>query len=178
MIVLGVDPGSRVTGYGFISVQGSRLKCLDYGAVKVGDSGRLPAMPERLKGIYDKLHALMDQFSPDVVAVEGVFYAVNVRSALTLGHVRGVVFLAAAEFGLPLVEFSPLEIKKAVVGYGRADKKQVQLMVKRLLGLSVEPEPHDASDALAVALCQAFNGSVGGRKQRRWRASEVVESSR
>jgi crossover junction endodeoxyribonuclease RuvC len=105
-----------------------------------------------------------------VIAVEEVFHAVNVKSALTLGHVRGVVLLAASQMGIPLMEYAPLEVKKAVVGYGRADKKQVQAMVKVLLNLREVPEPHDASDALAIALCHSFNSSLPKHRQGRWRS--------
>lgn len=173
MIIMGVDPGSRITGYGFISSEGNRIHCLGFGAISVAAAGNLPNIPERLQRIHEELSELICRFSPEVVVVEGLFYAANVKSALTLGHVRGVILLAAAQNGLPVVEFSPLEIKKAVVGYGRADKEQVQIMVQRLLSLSREPEPLDASDALAVAICQAFNGGNSRRKQKRWRAVHV-----
>lgn len=173
MIIMGVDPGSRVTGYGLITSEGNRLQCLAFGAISVVAGSNLPKMPGRLRQIHQELSGLIERYSPEIVVVEGVFYAANVKSALTLGHVRGVILLAAAQFGVPIVEYSPLEVKKAVVGYGRADKEQVQLMVQRLLNLSREPEPHDASDALAVAICQAFNGGNSRRKQKRWRAVKV-----
>ncbi|MGH9340502.1 MAG: crossover junction endodeoxyribonuclease RuvC [Acidobacteriota bacterium] len=160
MIVVGVDPGSRVTGYGLVAVQGNRRQCVDYGSI-TGASGQENTFPERLNRIHSSLCGIFQRYSPDVVAVEDVFYAVNVKSALRLGHARGVVLLAAAQFGIPLVEYSPLEVKKAVVGYGRAEKGQIQLMVKRLLNLKESPEPHDAADALAVALCHAFRQGKG-----------------
>ncbi|HUV12360.1 MAG TPA: crossover junction endodeoxyribonuclease RuvC [Acidobacteriota bacterium] len=170
MVIMGVDPGSRVTGYGIVSVEGNHFRCLDYGAISVVVNGAAPMIPERLKTIHSALTELMAKFEPEIVVVEGLFYAVNVKSALTLGHARGVILLAAAEQGLPVAEYSPLEVKKAVTGYGRADKQQVQTMVKTLLNLKSEPEPHDASDALALALCQAFNGKGLKHRQGRWRS--------
>jgi crossover junction endodeoxyribonuclease RuvC len=170
MIVLGVDPGSRRTGYGAISVEGDRLHCLDCGVISTGQTGKNRAITHRLLIIYEKLESLIRKISPEVIAVEEVFYAVNVKSALTLGHVRGVVLLAASQMGIPLVEYAPLEVKKAVVGYGRADKKQIQAMVKVLLNLRKEPEPHDAADALAIALCHSFSSSLPKHKQGRWRS--------
>lgn len=169
MVIMGVDPGSRVTGYGVIAVEGNRYRCLDYGAISVAIKGSAPVIPERLSRIHAALTQLMNRYEPEIVVVEGLFYAVNVKTALTLGHARGVVLLAAAEQGLPVAEFSPLEVKKAVTGYGRADKRQVQTMVQTLLNLKSEPQPHDASDALALALCQAFNGNRLKHRQRRWR---------
>jgi crossover junction endodeoxyribonuclease RuvC len=169
MVIMGVDPGSRVTGYGVVSVDGNHFHCLDYGAISVVLNGSAPEIPERLKKIHSALTEVMVRFEPEIVVVEGLFYAVNVKSALTLGHARGVVLLAAAQRGLPVAEYSPLEVKKAVTGYGRADKGQVQTMVKTLLNLKSEPQPHDASDALALALCQAFNGKGLKHRQGRWR---------
>lgn len=162
MVIVGVDPGSRVTGYGVIQVRGNRYRCLDFGGIHTG--GQAKAVGDRLKQIYSQVSALLSRYDPDSVAVEEVFYAANVKSALILGHARGVVLLAAAEAGVPLVEYSPLEIKKSVVGYGRADKRQVQLMVSRLLGLTRPPEPLDAADALAIALCHAFHSRAPGRR--------------
>ncbi len=170
MIVLGVDPGSRRTGYGAISAAGTRLRCIESGVISVVKQGKLPTISERLLIIHDQLESLIQRISPEVVVVEEVFHAVNVKSALTLGHVRGVVLLAASEMGIPLREYTPLEVKKAVAGYGRADKKQVQSMVKVLLNLKEEPEPHDAADALAIALCHSFNSSIPRHRQGRWRS--------
>jgi crossover junction endodeoxyribonuclease RuvC len=170
MIVLGVDPGSRTTGYGVVSLQGDRLRCVDCGAIATAKKGKLPGIAERLAIIYRELEALIRRVSPEVVVVEEVFYAANFKSALTLGHVRGVVLLAASQVGIPLMEYSPLEVKKAVVGYGRADKKQIQTMVKVLLNLQSEPEPHDAADALAIALCHCFNSKLPRHRQGRWRS--------
>ena len=165
---MGVDPGSRITGYGVVSSQGSRLQCVKYGAIKGSNLSRGAApFAERLRRIHEELSKLLEEYSPSVVAVEQVFHAVNARSALQLGHARGVILLAAAQQGIPLAEYSPLEIKKSVSGYGRADKEQTQTMVRILLNLKETPQPYDASDALAVALCHIFNESPVERSRRR-----------
>lgn len=154
MIILGVDPGSRVTGYGVIRTDGQRHECLTYGCIRRPSERDLS---QALRNIYDSLDAILDQYHPDAVAVESLFHAVNVKSALVLGHARGIVLLCAAMHDLPLHEYSPLEIKKAVVGYGRAEKAQLQQMAKLLLNLKEIPEPHDAADALAVAVCHVHH---------------------
>jgi crossover junction endodeoxyribonuclease RuvC len=148
--VFGIDPGSDRTGYGCVESDGSRHHLLSCGAVT--SLPRAP-FPERLLGIYDGLAALLEQHRPDCIAIEDVFHARNVRSALTLGHARGVALLAATRTGLPVAAYAPAEIKRAVVGYGRADKQQMQRMIGLLLGLDAPPTPHDAADALAVAIC-------------------------
>ena len=150
MRILGVDPGSIRTGYGCIETDGSRHRVVACGAL--APAARVP-FPEKLLAIRDGLAAQIARHRPDIVAIEDLFYARNARSALKLGHVRGVVMLAASEAGVPVSEFSPAEVKRAVVGYGRADKPQVRQMVMLLLGLSEAPSPLDVSDALAVALC-------------------------
>jgi crossover junction endodeoxyribonuclease RuvC len=149
--VLGIDCGSAKTGYGVIDVDGRAAKVVASGVILA--SARF-SFPERLKKIGDELGRLIESHSPNAVAVEEVFYSVNVKSALKLGQVRGVVLFKAADAALPVHEYSPLQIKSSVVGYGRADKNQVQQMVKILLGLKELP-PEDAADALAVALCHA-----------------------
>lgn len=153
MIVMGVDPGSRATGFGIISVQGNRYQCLQYGVIS---GGAKESFAERLKRIHRELEGLLRRYAPAAIVVEDLFYALNVKSALRLGHTRGVVLLAAAQARVPLFEYSPLEVKKAVVGYGRADKSQIQMMVRTLLNLKETPQPHDAADALAIALCYVF----------------------
>jgi crossover junction endodeoxyribonuclease RuvC len=151
MRVLGIDCGGEYTGYGVVEMHGTgNLSCLTCGAIKLSPRDKLPT---RLSRIYMHLGAIISEHQPDEVAIEDVFYALNVKSALKLGQVRGVAMLAAASAGLEVSEYSPLTIKSAVVGYGRAEKQQVQLMVTRLLDLSAPPEPLDASDALAVAIC-------------------------
>ncbi len=159
-----------MTGYGVINIEGNHLCCLDYGGVSGLTKGGSNLFPDRLRRIYTKLYALLERHAPAVVAVEDVFYAVNAKSALKLGQARGVILLAAGQFKIPLVEYSPLEIKKAVVGYGRADKAQIQAMVRTLLNLKEKPQPHDAADALAIALCHAFHGSRSRHTQRRWKS--------
>jgi crossover junction endodeoxyribonuclease RuvC len=152
--VFGIDPGSERTGYGCVEARGSLHQIVTCGAIAAATSA---SFSDRLFEIHRRLADLLAECHPDAVAIESVFYAVNARSALKLGHARGVAVLAAAQAGLPVVEYSPTEIKRAVVGYGRAEKPQVQQMVKLLLGLSAVPDPHDAADALAVALCHVHS---------------------
>jgi len=151
----GIDPGSERTGYGCIETTGSRHQVVLCGAIATPSGASFPA---KLLVIHQRLAALIAECQPDCVAVENLFYAVNARTALKLGHARGVAMLAAVEAGLPVVEYTPAEIKRAVVGYGRAEKPQVQHMVKLLLGLAAPPSPHDAADALAVAICHVHSG--------------------
>ncbi len=150
MRIFGIDPGSERTGYGCVETDGSRHRIVTSGAISTAAS---PAFADKLLQIHTRLSAIIGECRPDGIAVENVFHAINVRSALKLGHARGVALLAAAEAGVPVFEYSPAEIKRAVVGYGRAEKPQVQQMVKLLLGLDAVPSPHDAADALAVAIC-------------------------
>lgn len=158
MRVLGIDCGGAYTGYGVVEMEsGGGLVCLTCGAIKL--SAREP-LARRLSRIYDGLEALIAEHRPDEVAIEGIFYALNVKSALQLGQVRGVAMLAAAAAGLEISEYSPLTIKSSVVGYGRAEKQQVQHMVTRLLGLTEPPEPMDASDALAIAICHLHTAAT------------------
>jgi crossover junction endodeoxyribonuclease RuvC len=150
----GIDPGSERTGYGCVETAGSRHRVVMCGAITTPATA---SFPEKLLVIHQRLAALIADCRPDCVAVENLFYAVNVRSALKLGHARGVAMLAAVEAGVPVIEYTPAEIKRAVVGYGRAEKQQVQHMVKLLLGLPAPPSPHDAADALAVAICHVHS---------------------
>ncbi len=166
MRILGVDPGSRSTGYGIIESDGLHHVALKYGAIRT--DSRLP-FHKRLLEIHDSLSAILAREPVDVLAVEEVFHAANVQSALKLGHARGVILLVAAQQGIPVSEYSPLEIKSAIVGYGRAEKHQVQGMVRLLLQLSEIPTPDDAADALAVAICHSHRCS---------RRAEVPELSR
>jgi len=151
MRVLGIDCGGEYTGYGVVEmdVRGT-LCCLACGAIKLSPR---EALPRRLSRIFVQLGEIIAEHRPEEVAIEDVFYALNVKSALKLGQVRGVAMLAAAAAGLEVAEYSPLTIKSSVVGYGRAEKQQVQHMVTRLLELPAPPEPMDASDALAIAIC-------------------------
>ena len=158
MRVLGIDCGGEYTGFGVVEQSSDQqLMCIDCGAVHL--SSRDP-LPSRLKRIFDDLGGVIDRHQPDMVAIEDVFYAANAKTALKLGQVRGVAMLVAAHHGLQVAEYAPLSIKSAVVGYGRADKVQVQQMVMRLLRLAEPPEPFDASDALAIAICHLHTSST------------------
>jgi crossover junction endodeoxyribonuclease RuvC len=152
--VFGIDPGSERTGYGCVEIEGSRHGIVLSGAIAL--SPRI-AFPDRLLQIHRRLGALLAECRADCVAIEDLFHSVNARSALKLGHARGVAMLAAVEAGLPVFEYTPAEIKRAVAGYGRAEKPQVQRMVKLVLGLAEIPTPHDAADALAIAICHAHS---------------------
>ena len=163
MRVLGIDCGSEYTGYGVVEELASReLVCCVAGAIKL--KPRDP-MALKLQQIFSGLTAIITEHQPQMVAIEDVFYAVNVKSALKLGQVRGVAMLAASSCGLPVAEYSPLSIKSSVVGYGRAEKHQVQQMVMRLLKLPTVPEPTDASDALAIAICHIHTVATLSRYQ-------------
>jgi crossover junction endodeoxyribonuclease RuvC len=152
--VLGVDPASAgPTGYGIIESDGGRCRMLLYGALQVAPKRQKECLGAVLQDVHALLCRLMDEFSPDALAVESVFTALNMRTALRLAEVRGVVLLAAAQRGVAVHSYSPREVKASVTGYGQADKKQMQLMVRALLHMTETPEPSDAADALAVALC-------------------------
>jgi len=163
MRVLGIDCGTEYTGYGVVELQRNHdLNCLTCGAIRL--SARDP-MPRRLATIFTELGKLIEEFQPDDVEIEDVFYAVNPKSALKLGQVRGVAMLAASSAGLSVAEYAPLSIKSAVVGYGRAEKEQVQHMVARLLRLEHVPEPPDAADALAIAICHLHTSATLSRQR-------------
>lgn len=163
MRVMGIDCGGEYTGYGVVEmIAGGKLCCLACGAVKL--SPREP-LPRRLSRIYDQLSAVIAEHQPKEVAIEDVFYALNAKSALKLGQVRGVAMLAAASAGLEVAEYSPLTIKLSVVGYGRAEKEQVQHMVVRLLDLPAPPKPFDVSDALAIAICHLHTAGTLNRQR-------------
>jgi crossover junction endodeoxyribonuclease RuvC len=164
--IFGIDPGSERTGYGCVETDGSRHHLVACGAIAARST---ESFPLRLARIHGELTALLTKIRPDCVAIESLFHAANVRSALKLGHARGVAMLAAVEAGCPVVEYTPAEIKRAIVGYGRADKHQVQQMVRLLLGLEQPPSPHDAADALALAICHVH--SIPSRP-------ELVEATR
>ncbi len=150
MRVIGIDPGSNCTGYGVVEEINRQLKVVSWGSIRCNAK---QSFPERLKKIYDELLRIINEFSPDSVAVECVFFATNAQSTLKLGQTRGVALLAGVNAGKPIAEYSPLEVKQSVVGYGKADKEQVRSMVTTLLKLKEKPEPLDASDALAIAIC-------------------------
>ncbi len=149
MLVLGVDPGSRVTGYGFVRSEGGRLRCVECGSIS--SPGSVPFY-RRIHTIFESMVSLMSRFRPDQMVIEDLFYARNVKSSLKLGHARGAVLIAAVQCGVEIFEYSPLEIKQAVTGYGRADKEQVRAMVRTILGMKII-DNLDTSDALAAAIC-------------------------
>lgn len=152
MKILGIDPGTATTGFGVIEKSGPKYKFVDAGVITT-----LPeiSMPNRLSEIYGGLNEIISHHKPDCMAVELLFFATNVTTAISVGQARGVVLLAAGEHRLPIGEYTPLQIKQAVTGYGKADKKQIQEMVKMLLGLSGIPKPDDAADGLAIAITHA-----------------------
>ena len=156
MRIFGIDPGSTRTGYGCVQTEGSRHRLVTFGSIAAPAGA---SFADKLLVIHRGLVALLAEHRPDCIAIEDVFHARNVRSALKLGHARGVALLAATEAGVPIAEYSPSEIKQAVVGYGRAEKQQMQHMVQMLLGLAEPPAPHDAADALAVALCHSHRAT-------------------
>ncbi len=150
--ILGIDPGLADTGYGIITSQSGKLICLDYGSIKTKANSELI---DRLEIINAELNKLIKKYRPDCLAVEQIFFCKNVKTALLVGQARGVILFTAKQNKLPAVEFTPLQIKQAVSGYGQAGKEQVQKMVKLLLNLKELPTPDDAADALAVAICAA-----------------------
>jgi crossover junction endodeoxyribonuclease RuvC len=161
--VLGIDCGTEYTGYGVVELRSDdTLLCLTCGAIKLSPR---QSMSSRLGTIFHDIGRIIEEHHPDNVAIEDVFYALNVKSALKLGQVRGVAMLAAACAGLTVSEYSPLSIKSAVVGYGRAEKQQVQHMVTRLLNLAQTPEPPDAADALAIAICHLHTSATLQRQR-------------
>ena len=161
MLALGIDPGTAICGYGFVEYKGSRLIPHEYGAITTRPKAR---MQDRLMTLYDELDGLIKKYKPDVMGVEQLFFNRNVTTAIPVGQARGVVLLAAAKNNLELVERTPLQVKQAVTGYGKADKKQVIYMVTKLLHLPKPPSPDDVADALAVAICTSYmmNSQIRG----------------
>jgi crossover junction endodeoxyribonuclease RuvC len=159
MLVLGVDPGTAITGYGLVrqALDGDQLEAVAYGVIITPSDW---AMPERLQRIYRDLTLLIREHHPTEAAVEQLFFSRNVKTALAVGQARGVVLLALADGGLPVREYTPLEVKQSVVGYGRAEKAQVQELVRLLLGLDAVPRPDDAADALAIAICHLHSARM------------------
>ncbi len=152
MIILGIDPGYAIVGFGIIKYEKGRLSVIDFGAITT------PAgmeFPERLRCIYEDLSYLFDKYKPDAMAVEKLFFNTNKKTAVDVAQARGVILLAAKMHGAECFEYTPLQVKQSVVGYGRAEKKQVQEMTRQLLGLSAVPKPDDTADALAMAICHA-----------------------
>lgn len=158
MRILGIDPGYAILGCGVVEYVGNHFKPLAYGAITTDKS---ETMPLRLKKIYQELDEILNKYKPDAVAIEELFFNKNTKTALLVGQARGVAIVAAANKGIDIYEYTPLQIKQGVVGYGRADKKQIQMMTKTLLNLKAIPKPDDAADALAVAICHAHSGVFG-----------------
>ena len=154
MLILGLDPGSAITGYGLIAADHGSYNMLDYGALRTSPG---PSDAERLVTLYDKLQALLREKCPDCIAIEQLFFNKNTTTAGPVGQARGVLLLGCAQAGLPIAEYTPLQVKQALTGYGRAEKAQIQYMVTRLLKLSAVPKPDDAADALAIAITHAHH---------------------
>lgn len=152
MKILGIDPGTATTGFGIVEKKQSKLLSVDYGVISTPKN---LDMSNRLLILYEDIKEIIDHHKPDVIAVEQLFFARNVTTAITVGQARGVVLLAAQKADLKIIEFTPLQVKQSVTGYGQATKKQVQEMVKKILDLSQIPKPDDAADALAIAICSS-----------------------
>lgn len=166
MIVLGIDPGTATTGFGVVAYENGRLRPIDVGVLLTQPTETLP---NRLLSIHTDINTLLDQYQPDTVATEKLFFHSNVTNAISVGGAVGVILLAFAQRGLTWAEYTPMQVKIAVTGYGGAEKRQVQQQVTRLLGLQEVPRPDDAADALAVAICHAHSfklGSLGMHSRR------------
>lgn len=150
MKILGIDPGYAILGYGVIEKTGNKFKACDYGAITTDKD--MP-MPQRLECLYNGLREIIEEQKPDVASIEQLYFNNNAKTAINVGQARGVAVLACIKGGLEVAEYTPLQIKQALVGYGRADKKQVQFMVKTMLNLREVPKPDDTADALAAAIC-------------------------
>lgn len=165
MRIMGLDPGLAIVGFGIIDSEASRLTPVQYGTIQT--PSRLQ-VPERLQLIYDAIKELLNTYQPEAVAVEQLFFNRNVTNAFHVGQARGVLLLAAVQQGLPVAEYTPMQVKQAVVGYGGADKRQVQEMVRQLLRLKERPRPDDVADALAVAMTHAQHWPLMSRIRERW----------
>ena len=157
MRILGIDPGFAIVGYGIIEYKGNKFKPIEYGAVttKAGEDILL-----RFEKIFDEVTEIIQTSKPDALAIEELFFNSNQKTAINVAQARGIILLAAIKCGVPIYEYTPLQVKQAVVGYGRADKGQVQQMVKALLGLEKIPKPDDTADALAIAVCHAHSSGT------------------
>ncbi len=159
-IILGIDPGTATMGWGVIRQEGNRLSYLQHGAVTTPSQWE---MPRRLGRLFDGVTELVKGYRPETVAVEELFFNTNVTTAITVGQARGVVLLAAYRAGIEVAEYTPLQVKQAITSYGRAEKRQVQEMVRSLLRLREIPKPDDAADGLAIAVCHAFSSRISGK---------------
>ena len=169
MRVLGIDPGSETLGWGVVEGSGNRYSLVDFGVVK---SNPRMAFSKRLAKIFAEVDEVVTKFQPDALAIEEAFFSVNVNFAMKLGQVRGVMLLLAEQRGLGIAEYAPRLIKKTVVGYGNAEKQQVGEMVRLLLGLKTAPTPHDAADALAIAICHFHHHGVSDKLEKALRRSK------
>jgi crossover junction endodeoxyribonuclease RuvC len=157
MIILGIDPGIATVGVGVVRYDGNRFTTLEYGSILTPAK---TALESRLGTIYSEICAIIEKYKPDAAAVEELFFNTNVKTAIAVGHGRGVILLACGNCNVPVFEYTPLQIKQAVTGYGRADKNQVQQMTKMLLSLAAVPKPDDTADALAVAICHCHSAGA------------------
>lgn len=164
MIILGLDPGTAITGFGLLRVDGSKLTVMDYGTL---ETQKGPSDAARLLNMYEQAEGLIARSKPEAVAIEHLFFGRNVNTMLSVGRASGVLMLAAARAGLDIAEYTPMQVKMAVVGYGNADKKQVQFMVQRILSLPEVPKPDDVADALALAICHAHTYKLAEYKPSR-----------
>ena len=158
--ILGIDPGTATMGWGVIRQEGNRLRYVQHGAITTPSDWE---MPRRLGRLFDGVTELVRGYRPETVAVEELFFNTNVTTGITVGQARGVAVLAAYKAGIEVTEYTPLQVKQAVTSYGRADKRQVQEMVRALLNLREIPKPDDAADGLAIAICHAFTARMGGK---------------
>ncbi len=165
--ILGIDPGIAIAGFGFVDKQGSRIVPVQYGCIQTEPS-TVPEM--RLLQVYEATEQLLDKYKPDSMGIEKLFFNRNVTNAFAVGQARGVIILAAAKRGIPIAEYTPMQVKQAVVGYGKAEKKQVQEMVKLFLKLKEIPKPDDVADALAVAICHAHSSGLNDKLNGVWRS--------
>ncbi|NLT12289.1 MAG: crossover junction endodeoxyribonuclease RuvC [Clostridiaceae bacterium] len=161
MIIIGIDPGYAITGYGVIEYSGNRFRVLDYGTITT--RAHVP-FEQRLLTISSEIESVLSRFCPEVMAIEELFFSKNTTTAIGAAQARGVLILSAAKAGMPVFEYTPMQVKLAVTGYGRADKNQVAQMVKTILCLDHLPKKDDASDALAIAICQAHSGMISSNK--------------
>ena len=157
MIIIGIDPGYAIVGIGVVEYAGNKFRTLEYNAITT------PAgmnTVDRLKKIYDEMTIYIEKYKPDSIAVEELFFNSNQKTAINVAQARGVILVAAANHGVPISEYTPLQVKQSVTGYGRAEKSQIQQMVKMILGLNAIPRPDDAADALALAICHAHSNKI------------------
>ena len=158
MVILGVDPGLAIVGWGVVQYTANRFSPMAYGSIQT--KAGLP-VEERLSQIYDRLSAIIEKYKPDAIAVEELFWNTNVTTGIVVAEARGVILLCAKKHDVPIFEYTPMQVKQAVVGYGKADKKQVISMVTLMLGLKEPPKPDDTADAIAIAICHAHTGASG-----------------